>query len=97
MTHDELVKRIGALADDAGVLWCYLPDSKRLRGHRGVPDMVLAGPRGLLFAEVKTGTELEPYQHVWQAMLTKGGTGCAVWHPVALWDGTISRAIGSIA
>lgn len=97
MTHDELITRIGALADEAGVLWCYLPDSTRLRGHRGVPDMILAGPRGQIHAEVKTGTALEAGQVTWREMLISAGAACPVWHPVHLWDGTINRAIASIA
>ena len=97
MTHDELVARIGALADQSGVLWCYLPDSTRLRGHRGAPDMLLAGPRGVIHAEVKTGTALEADQAAWREMLTVAGAACPVWQPVHLWDGTVNRAIAGIA
>jgi hypothetical protein len=97
MTHDELIARIGQRADDLGLLWAYWPSSVRLRGHRGAPDMLLAGPGGIAFAEVKTGTALEPDQVTWRDMLTAAGARWYVWHPAGLWDGSIRRELGKLA
>jgi hypothetical protein len=89
MDHDVLVARIGELADRAGVRWVYFPRSIGLRGHRGFPDLVLAGPGGLALAECKTGTQLEPDQEAWRDVLRAAGAAWHLWHPADLWNGRI--------
>lgn len=41
------------LAGRLGLLAHFQPDSRRAAGTAGFPDIVIAGPRGVLFAELK--------------------------------------------
>ena len=96
MNHDVLVDRVGELADQAGVRWVYFPRSIGLRGHRGFPDLVLAGPGGLALAEAKTD-ELEPDQEAWRDILRASGAAWHLWHPVDLWNGRIAAELNRLA
>lgn len=75
MNHNEVVIRIGLMAADRGIKWAYFPSSVRLLGHRGFPDMLLAGPGGIAFIEVKTSSapDLSPGQSRWKWMLRASG------------------------
>jgi hypothetical protein len=96
--HDEVVAGVGQLADRAGVLWMYQPRSGRLIGHRGGPDMLLAGPGGVAFAEIKTGGNvLDPAQITWRDMLLAGNVPWHLWWPANLWDGTVGAEILRLA
>ena len=97
MHHDELVARIGERADKAGVLWVYFPRSTLLRGHRGFPDLVLAGPGGVGFAEVKTGSGLDDGQAGWRDTLLCGGAVWHLWRPADLWTGTVEAELARLA
>jgi VRR-NUC domain. len=49
---------------------------------KGFPDLVIAGPGGLLFRELKTEKgRLTPDQQAWQAVLASAGADVAVWRP----------------
>lgn len=97
MTHDEVIARIGERADELGVLWAYFPSSVRMRGHRGAPDMLLAGRGGIAFAEIKTGTSLEPNQVAWRDILLAGRIAWHLWQPGSLWDGSVDRELHRLA
>ena len=53
MTEDELHAEVTALADDLGIWWHHCGDSRYCEGHPGLPDLLLLGDRGLMFAEEK--------------------------------------------
>jgi hypothetical protein len=97
MNHDEVIARIGQLADDHGLLWVYYPRTVQLRGHRGAPDLLLAGRGGIAFAEIKTGTQLEPAQLAWRDMLRAAGAWWHLWQPGNLWDGSIGQELQRLA
>lgn len=97
VTHDEVITQIGQLADELGVRWVYYPRTVQLRGHRGAPDVLLAGPGGVAFAEVKTGTGLEPDQAVWRDVLQAAGARWHLWQPVSLWDGSVRGELQRLA
>lgn len=51
MTHDELIGLILGIRGD--LLMHHHPDSRRDLGDRGLPDLIILGRSGLLFAEIK--------------------------------------------
>jgi len=64
----------------------------------GFPDLVIVGPNGLLFRELKTRrgrTTAEQDQWLWQ--LTHAGADAHVWRPTDLTDGRISAELHTIA
>jgi len=97
VTHDEVIGRVGGLADELGVMWVYFPRSVLLRGQRGVPDLLLAGPGGVAFAEIKTGTALEPDQVAWRDVLRSVGVPWHLWQPGSLFDGSVTRELRRLA
>lgn len=86
MTHDDLCEAVVTLADSMNLRAVYNPDSRRIKGGRGFPDVTVAGPRGVLFAEVKTGLgELSSEQRHWFWMLRASGQLVTVIRPLE-WD-----------
>lgn len=74
MTHDVLVAEIQVRAQARGLLTHYCGRSVTCSGDRGLPDLVVAGPYGVAWLEVKTGQgQLKPGQVKWKHTLTAGG------------------------
>lgn len=105
--HAELQRNVEDLCDKLGLLWHHDVDGRLSRGTKGFPDLVIAGSRGLVFAELKsedddTTAEQDAWgwtlTRAWQAM---GGQspphpfGWVVWRP-ADWP-NIRSALESIA
>jgi hypothetical protein len=61
---------------------------------KGFPDLVIAGPNGVIYRELKTATgRLGIHQHRWLKCLTTGGADAAVWRPDDLRSGKILTAL----
>lgn len=72
--HHELC--IGIIRDAValGLLATYNPDSRQVVGATGFPDIVIAGPRGVIWVEVKTGrARLSAEQTGWKWTLLAAG------------------------
>lgn len=70
MTHDEVVAEIQARAKRLGILSHYCRNAKTCQGDRGLPDLVLVGPFGGCWVEVKMpGDKLDPGQVIWKHAL----------------------------
>lgn len=79
------------------VHWCS--DSRKCYGDKGFPDLVIAGPKGLLFAECKmpnADTSAEQDRWIW-TIGEAGGRArdsiVRIWFPVHLENGTIEREL----
>jgi hypothetical protein len=83
MTEDELRELVLDLAASLGLLAFYKGDSRLLATPRGFPDLVLAGPGGVLFREIKSETgRITDGQARWIQLLRRGGADVKVWQPV---------------
>ena len=91
-----LLAEVCGLADDLGLYWHHQGNS--IGSKRGWPDLVILGPCGALFRELKTmrGT-LTVDQRKVGARLTGAGMDWAVWQPRELFNGTIARQLLSIS
>lgn len=68
-----------------------------VRVQRGFPDLVLIGVRGILFRELKVGTDsLSSEQRALGYKITAAGGDFAVWTPEHLGGGTVLRELGRI-
>lgn len=77
-------------------LYVYHTHDSR-RSARGFPDLVIVGPGGILFRELKTETgRLSREQTEVLARLTTAGADAAVWRPADLTDGVISAELEHI-
>jgi len=85
------------LAADLGVHAHYCRDSLRCEGATGLPDLILAGPGGVLWRELKAGGDLDDGQRAWRDTLRKSGADWAVWTPAAWITRQVHREMQAIA
>jgi hypothetical protein len=86
------------LADELGVLAHYCGDARRCDGRPpGLPDLLLAGPGGLAFAELKAGGTLDDGQRVWRDTLRRAGVAWYLWQPADWFTGRIRAVIERLA
>ena len=78
MTEKELIKLIIDLAQQQqpAVYVLHFPDSRRIQGDPGLPDLLLLGEYRLIWRELKCdGTELRRDQRAWRWRRTSAGGG----------------------
>jgi len=90
MSEAEFQQRVTDLCDTLGLTWAHFRPaveksgkwSTPMSGRKGFPDLVIAGPGGVLFVELKTDTgRLSHDQQHWLDELHDGGSECHVWRP----------------
>jgi len=95
VTERQLLDAVRDACRWAGLLTFHAYDSRR--SEAGFPDVVVVGPRSLLFRELKSdGGRLTSEQRIWLDRLTEAGADASVWRP-ADWPGRVLdelRAIG---
>lgn len=106
LSEDQLMDSVIALAEVKRLLVHHckaarLPSGRiavPIRGNKGFQDLVLAGPGGQLFAELKNDFEKQkPDQVRWMEMVNAGGGVAVLWRPVHWFDKTIERALTDLA
>jgi hypothetical protein len=77
------------------LVWFHLTRPQRL--GKGLPDLIVAGPNGVIWRELKVppGT-LTPEQVQWKWTLLASGQDWAVWLPADLDSGRITRELEQI-
>jgi len=96
MTERELDKHIARLCKDLALLRYHTFDSRQ--STSGYPDLTIAGPGGVIFAELKSGTgKLRPEQIEWRDALLEAGARWYLWRPADLAAGDIARELTSIS
>ena len=84
-------------AERYGVLVHHCGDSRRCTGDRGLPDVILAGPRGLLFVELKSSMHgLTEGQRTWHWMLKAAGAQVVTWLPSHFRNGQAEAVVRSL-
>lgn len=95
--HDDVVAEIIRRANARGCLVHYCGQAARCQGDKGQPDLVVAGPFGTAWIEVKMpGDQLKPAQTTWRHMLTAGGQEYHVVGPADLVDGSVDWILRDI-
>jgi hypothetical protein len=91
---------VAALAQRRGLLvhWCI--DSRKCVGDRGFPDLTIAGPHGVIFAECKMpDSETSANQDLWGHTIYRASSGMRrrlayrIWFPQDLGNGTIDQEL----
>lgn len=97
MSEDELLKQVERLCDERKLSYVHYPDSRRLHGQAGFPDLVIAGNHRLLFVELKSqyGT-MSPGQTKWKWHLQALGCHWTVWRPSDLRKGYVQRTLDEL-
>lgn len=80
MSEADWQKRITDYCDLLHLKWHHEVDSRKSKS--GWPDLVIAGPAAVIFAELKTDTgKVSPEQTEWLERLTNAGAFVFVWRP----------------
>lgn len=90
MHERTLTRQVMAAAQGLGLLVHHCPDSRRCEGDKGLPDLIIIGSRGVLFAELKgEDGETSAAQDEWLYALHRSGAPYSVWRPEDWWSGRI--------
>lgn len=94
MTHAELIARFCQLSWDRGLYVHYCGDARRCEGP-GLPDLIIAGPGGVIFREVKSASapQIRADQKAWLRMLSSSGADVAVWNQADLHSGRVVQQL----
>jgi hypothetical protein len=97
MTEGQLQANILDLARTRHLLSFHLRDSRRNMGV-GFPDLVIAGPGGVIFRELKNDfLQPTPEQQRWLDTLGAGGADSDLWRPDAWRSGDVMETLARIA
>lgn len=97
MSERDLENAIRGLFSDLPALKAYHTFDSR-RSPSGFPDWVIAGPRGVLFRELKKQRgRVTPDQQEWLDALTAAGMDAGVWRPDSLLSGQIAHELAALA
>lgn len=105
ITEDTLLGTVIDMAARLGVRTAHFRPAKTSTGWRtavqgdgkGFPDLVLTGPGGVLFRELKSDRgHLSAEQQAWLVALVAAGEDAAVWRPADLHGGLIEAEIRAI-
>lgn len=93
---DSLDARIRRLCEDLGLLRYHTFDSRR--STKGFPDLVICGPRGVLFRELKSQRgKVTAEQRAWLCALIDTGQDAGVWRPESLLSGVVAAELTAIS
>lgn len=97
----QLQAAVEAICIRRGLLWHHCSDARKCHGPRGYPDLVVVGPHGIVFAELKSEDgETTGAQDRWAWTIDRvGSLDCKtrLWRPRHLTLGNIEHELGSIA
>ncbi len=91
MTERQLLDAIRDACRWSALLCYHTADSRR--SERGFPDVVVCGPSGVIFRELKADRgRLTPDQVRWLDRLAAAGADAAVWRPDD-WPGRVLTGV----
>ena len=101
MTEAELLAEVTALCDRLGLLWFHRTDTPRSsQGTPGFPDLVVLGPGGLIFAELKSNegqTSADQDRWAWNLHNTFDlNSPWRLWQPTDLHYGWVKEELEAL-
>ena len=96
-TESAQLRYVAQLAEQYGLLMHHCRDSRHCSGDAGFPDLVLLGPGGILFPELKSSGYRTPGQTTWRWALQAAGLSSPLWYPGDERDGLVAQQIAALA
>ncbi|MDA8440464.1 MAG: VRR-NUC domain-containing protein [Propionibacterium sp.] len=88
MTEAKLLDHVRAAARAMRLRAYHTHDSRR--SEPGFPDLVIVGPGGVLYRELKTQKgRVRLEQTAWLDDLTRAGQNARIWRPIDVLNGTV--------
>lgn len=106
MSEEDLLGAVLDMAATYGIRTAHFRPAKTERGWRtpvsgdgkGWPDLVLVGPRGVLFRELKSRAGRPSVeQEAWLVALDRAGLSADVWRPTDLRSGRILAELRAVS
>ena len=98
MSEATLERQMRAIIADLPSLRAFHAHDSRRSAGEGFPDWCIAGPRGVMFRELKTERgRLSAKQKEWLAVLDAANADVDVWRPVHLLSGQIALELAALA
>lgn len=98
MTEAELLKEVMTEALGLGLLVHHCPDTRKCQGQRGLPDLIILGPGGILLAELKDRDgDTSAWQDAWLYKAFEAGVRQALWRPANWESGLIKKRLQELA
>lgn len=101
LTHDQLLAEVLGRCDGHR-LWAVPIDparfSQRAAACKGFPDVMIVGPGGVLYRELKTAAapNLQPGQTTWKYRLQAAGQDWAIWTARDLDSGRVDAELAGL-
>jgi hypothetical protein len=97
VNHGQLIGVIVERIHQRALWYMITPDSRKIRGYGGWPDITLMSPYALMLREVKTtGDILRPMQRWAGNRLLQMGLDWAVWTEQDLQSGRVDAELDSL-
>lgn len=106
MTEDDLLKTVLDMCKQFRLKTAHFRPAKTQAGNwvtavqgdgKGFPDLVIVGPGGVLFRELKSDIgRLSPEQKMWMYKLNEAGADFGRWRPADLHSGRIERELRAL-
>lgn len=106
MSEDQLMDNVFDLAKLRGLLVHHCRPARLesgrwatpIRGDKGFADLVIAGPGGVIFRELKDATNKPSAEQTrWLSVIGQGGGDAGLWRPEQWDDQTILSTLSRIA
>jgi hypothetical protein len=98
MTEAELQREVRAMAKELRLETVHVPRRAMLGNPPGWPDLIILGPHGILFRELKSDLgRVSRAQSAMGARLLRVGGSWDVWRPDSLASGRIRKELTEIA
>ncbi len=95
MPERELLEAIYEIACSRGLLAYHTHDSRR--SQPGFPDLVIVGPGGVLWRELKTQhASITNEQRLWGNLLREAGQDWEIWRPADLVSDRIHTELSAL-
>jgi len=96
LTEAELLAEVTKRCDQLGLLHHHCRDSRYCDGNRGWPDLVIVGPQGVLFRELKSEDGRASRAQLRYIRQLRELWDAALWRPEDLDSGRIARELEEI-
>lgn len=97
MTHDQIIDAVIWKLKDASAWYMVIPDSRKIRGWGGWPDITIMSPTRIMFREIKTTGDIMRPMQLWVCnRLRQSGLDWDIWTEHDLESGRVDAELATL-